>query len=127
MLHGFPELAYSWRKVMPALAEPDITSSRPTSAAMAARPAGAPITTTISAVPVLNAVRDALGLVAALGYRSVAAVMGHDFGPRSPRGARWCGRRVPLARADERALRRPAELPFASMARAGGARQPDDP
>jgi pimeloyl-ACP methyl ester carboxylesterase len=28
----------------------------------------------------LNLVRDALGLVAALGYRSVAAVVGHDFG-----------------------------------------------
>jgi pimeloyl-ACP methyl ester carboxylesterase len=31
--------------------------------------------------------RDALGLVAALGYRSVAAVIGHDFG--SPVAA-WC-------------------------------------
>ena len=29
---------------------------------------------------VLNLVRDALGLVFALGYRSVAAVVGHDFG-----------------------------------------------
>jgi pimeloyl-ACP methyl ester carboxylesterase len=28
----------------------------------------------------LNAVRDALGLVAALGYRETAAVVGHDFG-----------------------------------------------
>jgi pimeloyl-ACP methyl ester carboxylesterase len=35
----------------------------------------------------LNAVRDALGLVFALGHRSVAAVMGHDFG--SPVAA-WC-------------------------------------
>ena len=35
----------------------------------------------------LNAVRDALGLVSALGYRSVAAVVGHDFG--SPVAA-WC-------------------------------------
>ena len=25
LLHGFPELAYSWRKVMPALARPAIT------------------------------------------------------------------------------------------------------
>jgi pimeloyl-ACP methyl ester carboxylesterase len=25
LLHGFPELAYSWRKVMPALAGPGIT------------------------------------------------------------------------------------------------------
>jgi pimeloyl-ACP methyl ester carboxylesterase len=35
----------------------------------------------------LNLVRDALGLVSALGYRSVAAVVGHDFG--SPVAA-WC-------------------------------------
>ena len=40
----------------------------------------------------LNLVRDALGLVSALGYRSVDAVVGHDFGCRSPPGARWCGR-----------------------------------
>jgi pimeloyl-ACP methyl ester carboxylesterase len=31
-----------------------------------------------------NLVRDALGLVAALGYRSVAAVIGHDFGSPCP-------------------------------------------
>jgi pimeloyl-ACP methyl ester carboxylesterase len=36
---------------------------------------------------ILNAVRDAIGLVFALGYRSVAAVVGHDFG--SPVAA-WC-------------------------------------
>jgi pimeloyl-ACP methyl ester carboxylesterase len=35
----------------------------------------------------LNLVRDTLGLVAALGYRTVAAVVGHDFG--SPVAA-WC-------------------------------------
>ena len=35
----------------------------------------------------LNLVRDALGLVSALGYREVAAVVGHDFG--SPVAA-WC-------------------------------------
>jgi pimeloyl-ACP methyl ester carboxylesterase len=35
----------------------------------------------------LNLVRDALGLVAALGHRTVAAVVGHDFG--SPVAA-WC-------------------------------------
>ena len=35
----------------------------------------------------LNLVRDTLGLVWALGYRSVAAVIGHDFG--SPVAA-WC-------------------------------------
>ena len=36
---------------------------------------------------ILNAVRDALGLVSALGYREVAAVVGHDFGASV---AAWC-------------------------------------
>jgi len=36
---------------------------------------------------ILNAVRDALGLVAALGYREVALVAGHDFGASI---AAWC-------------------------------------
>jgi pimeloyl-ACP methyl ester carboxylesterase len=35
----------------------------------------------------LNLVRDALGLVAALGYRSVESVVGHDFGSSV---AAWC-------------------------------------
>jgi pimeloyl-ACP methyl ester carboxylesterase len=68
LLHGFPELAYSWRKVMPALAaagyDGDLNSFR-----------------------LLNLVRDALGLVSAFGYRSVASVVGHDFGSSV---AAWC-------------------------------------
>ena len=36
---------------------------------------------------ILNMMRDAVGLVSALGYRSVAAVVGHDAG--SPIAA-WC-------------------------------------
>jgi hypothetical protein len=47
LLHGFPELAYSWRKVMPALAAPATTWSRPTSAAMAEPSAGTRATTAI--------------------------------------------------------------------------------
>ena len=38
----------------------------------------------------LNLVRDTLGLVAALGYRTVAGIVGHDFG--SP--VAGCGGRV---------------------------------
>lgn len=43
----------------------------------------------INSFRMLNVVRDALGLISALGYRSVAAVVGHDFG--SPVAA-WCAR-----------------------------------
>jgi pimeloyl-ACP methyl ester carboxylesterase len=63
----------------------------------------------------LNAVRDALGLVAALGYRSVAAVVGHDFGASI---AAWCA----LVRPDvfgslalmSAPFAGPPELPFAT-------------
>jgi pimeloyl-ACP methyl ester carboxylesterase len=88
LLHGFPELAYSWRKIMPALAAagfhviaPDQRGYGRTTGARAnydddVRPFG-----------ILNIVRDAVGLVAALGYRSVACVVGHDFGASI---AAWC-------------------------------------
>jgi len=88
LLHGFPELAFSWRKIMPALAAagfhviaPDLRGYGRTSGWDVGTDHGLP------SFRLLNAVRDALGLVAALGYRSVAAVIGHDFG--SPVAA-WC-------------------------------------
>ena len=49
LLHGFPELANSWRKVMLPLAAAATTSLRRTSAATAARRAGTATTTAISA------------------------------------------------------------------------------
>jgi len=94
LLHGFPELAYSWRKVMGPLAAagyhvfaPDVRGYGRTSGANVAytddlRPFGS-----------LNKIRDMLALVSAMGYRSVAAVIGHDQG--SPL-AGWCA----LARPD---------------------------
>ncbi|MDR3535616.1 MAG: alpha/beta hydrolase [Acetobacteraceae bacterium] len=88
LLHGFPELAYSWRKVMPPLAEagyhvvaPDLRGYGRTTGW------DADYDGDLHAFRVLNAVRDAIGLVFALGYRAVAAVAGHDFG--SPVAA-WC-------------------------------------
>ena len=39
-----------------------------------------------------NLVRDALGLVSALGYRSLAAVIGHDLGSPDPRFAGYPAR-----------------------------------
>ena len=41
----------------------------------------------VASFRILNLVRDAIGLVFALGYRQIAAVIGHDFG--SPVAA-WC-------------------------------------
>jgi pimeloyl-ACP methyl ester carboxylesterase len=88
LLHGFPELAYSWRKVMVPLAQagyhvivPDLRGYGRTTGW------NADYDTDLTPFRMLNRVRDALGLVSAFGYRSVAAVIGHDYG--SPVAA-WC-------------------------------------
>ena len=88
MVHGFPELAYSWRKVMPAIAAegyhvfaPDLRGYGRTSGT------DVQFDDDLSPFRTLNSVRDMVGLVNAFGYRSVAAIVGHDFG--SPVAA-WC-------------------------------------
>ena len=88
LLHGFPELAYSWRNVMKPLADagyhvfaPDVRGY--------GRTTGWDSNYDGDLTPFrsLNKVRDALGLVYAFGYDSVDAVIGHDAG--SPL-AGWC-------------------------------------
>ena len=88
LLHGFPELAYSWRNVMRPIAAagfhvfaPDLRGYGRTSGTDVKfddelRPFGT-----------LNRISDAVALVTAFGYRSVTAVIGHDQG--SPL-AGWC-------------------------------------
>jgi pimeloyl-ACP methyl ester carboxylesterase len=88
LLHGFPELAYSWRKVMPALADAGYHVIAPDQRGYG-RTTGwdANYDGDLHSFRLLNLVRDAIGLVSAFGYRSVDAVVGHDFG--SPVAA-WC-------------------------------------
>src|SRR6201991_55158 len=88
LLHGFPELAFSWRKVMPALAAAGYHVIAPDQRGYG-RTTGweANYDGDLHSFRLLNLVRDALGLVSARGYRSVDAVVGHDFG--SPVAA-WC-------------------------------------
>jgi pimeloyl-ACP methyl ester carboxylesterase len=88
LLHGFPELAFSWRKVMPALAEAGYHVIAPDQRGYG-RTTGwdASYDGDLNSFRLLNLVRDALGLVFAFGYRSIDAVVGHDFG--SPVAA-WC-------------------------------------
>ncbi len=88
LLHGFPELAYSWRKVMLPLAKAGYHVFAPDQRGYG-RTTGwdRDYDGDLASFRRLNVVRDALGLVFALGYRSVAAVVGHDFG--SPIAA-WC-------------------------------------
>ncbi len=81
LLHGFPELAYSWRKVMPALAAAGYHVIAPDQRGFG-RTLG--WDDSYEADPdqfrILNMTRDAIGLVYALGHRSVAMIVGHDAG-----------------------------------------------
>jgi pimeloyl-ACP methyl ester carboxylesterase len=88
LLHGFPELAFSWRKVMPALAEAGYHVIAPDQRGYG-RTTGwdADYDGDLNPFRLLNLVRDALGLVSAFGYTSVDAVIGHDFGSSV---AAWC-------------------------------------
>ena len=116
LLHGFPELAFSWRRIMPALAEAGYHVVAPDQRGYG-RTIGwsANYDDDLRPFRLLNAVRDAVGLVAALGYRSAAAVVGHDFGASV---AAWCA----LVRPDmfrslalmSAPFAGPPELPFAT-------------
>ena len=88
LLHGFPELAFSWRKVMLPLAQAGYHVIAPDQRGYG-RTTGwsADYDGALEPFRVLNLVRDALGLITALGHTRVAAVVGHDFG--SPVAA-WC-------------------------------------
>ncbi len=88
LLHGFPELAFSWRKVMPALSEAGYHVIAPDQRGYG-RTTGwdASYDGDLASFRLLNLVRDALGLVSAFGYRSIDAVVGHDFGSFV---AAWC-------------------------------------
>jgi pimeloyl-ACP methyl ester carboxylesterase len=81
LLHGFPELAYSWRKVMPALAAAGYHVIAPDQRGYG-RTIGWDSSYDADPDPfrILNMTRDAVGLVYALGYRSVAMIVGHDAG-----------------------------------------------
>jgi pimeloyl-ACP methyl ester carboxylesterase len=89
LLHGFPELAYSWRQIILPLAAagyqviaPDLRGYGRTTGWDANYDGDLP------SFGLLNYVRDTLALTMALGHRSVAAVVGHDFGAIV---AAWCG------------------------------------
>src|SRR5216684_928330 len=81
LLHGFPELAYSWRKVMLPLAAAGYHVIAPDQRGYG-RTTGWDDSYDADPDPfrILNMVGDAIGLVYALGYRSVAMVAGHDAG-----------------------------------------------
>jgi len=88
LLHGFPELAYSWRKVMLPLAAAGYRVIAPDQRGYGRTLGGdARYDGDVALSRMTNLVRDIVGLVSALGCQSITAVIGHDFG--SPVAA-WC-------------------------------------
>jgi pimeloyl-ACP methyl ester carboxylesterase len=88
LLHGFPELAWSWRKVMTPLAALGYHVVAPDQRGYGRTTGWDPrFDGDLASFRPFNIVRDAIGLVHALGHARVAAVIGHDFG--SPIAA-WC-------------------------------------
>jgi pimeloyl-ACP methyl ester carboxylesterase len=81
MLHGFPNLAYSWRKVMPALAAAGYYAVAPDCRGFG-RTTGWDNSWDADPLPflALNLLRDQIALASALGYRSTAMMVGHDQG-----------------------------------------------
>ncbi|BBK32216.1 alpha/beta hydrolase family protein [Stella humosa] len=81
LLHGFPELAYSWRKVMLPLAAAGYHVIAPDQRGYG-RTTGwdADYDGDLGSFRFMNLLRDAIGLVSALGHCKVSAVIGHDFG-----------------------------------------------
>jgi pimeloyl-ACP methyl ester carboxylesterase len=81
LLHGFPELAYSWRKVILPLVQAGFHVIAPDQRGYG-RTTGWDdcYDRDVASFGMLAVVRDALALVFAIGHRSVAAVVGHDYG-----------------------------------------------
>lgn len=81
LLHGFPDLAYGWRHLLPLLADAGYHAVAPDQRGFG-RTTGwvNSYDTPLAPFGLLNMTRDALGLVLALGYRQTALLVGHDLG-----------------------------------------------
>ena len=81
LLHGFPEIAYSWRHVMVPIARAGYHVIAPDQRGYG-RTSPEPVRYEQDLAPyrILNLVRDMVALVAALGAGPVSGVVGHDYG-----------------------------------------------
>ncbi len=87
LVHGFPEIAYSWRKLMPVLASAGYHVVAPDLRGYG-RTDGTDVSYDDDLRPfrMINEIRDMLALVSAFGHRRVHLV-GHDFGSLV---SAWC-------------------------------------
>ena len=81
LLHGFPELAWSWRKVMPALAAAGFRVVAPDQRGFGRTTGWDPAYDgDLASFRPLSLMQDLLSLIFSMDYGSVTAVVGHDFG-----------------------------------------------
>ncbi|KAG9193861.1 microsomal epoxide hydrolase [Alternaria panax] len=83
LCHGFPELAFSWRKVMVPIAKAGyhvVTFDQRGYGRTTGWDNSSFVNTNLSQFALTNVVRDVVTLVNALGYRQVKCIVGHDFG-----------------------------------------------
>ncbi|CAO2652168.1 Nn.00g004510.m01.CDS01 [Neocucurbitaria sp. VM-36] len=83
LCHGYPELAFSWRKVMLPLAEAGyyvVAFDQRGYGRTTGWDNSSFVNTNMSQFTLSSVVRDVITLVNALGYREVACIVGHDFG-----------------------------------------------
>lgn len=82
LLHGFPELAYSWRRVMPDLAAAGYRVIAPDQRGYGRTTGWAASSYEADIAPfrMLNLATDMVALLQALAIDHVEAVVGHDFG-----------------------------------------------
>jgi pimeloyl-ACP methyl ester carboxylesterase len=83
LCHGFPELAFSWRKIMPSLADAGyyvVAYDQRGYGRTTGWDNSTFAKTDLSQFTMTNLVRDVVVLVHALGYRAVKCIVGHDFG-----------------------------------------------
>lgn len=93
LLHGFPELAYSWRWQLLPLARAGFHVIAPDLRGYGqSAPAPVAFHDALTPYSMLNRVADVVALVRALGYEKVASVVGHDWGAPT---AQWCARLRP--------------------------------
>ena len=81
LLHGFPDLAYGWRHLIPILADAGYYVVAPDQRGYG-RTTGwiNSYDTPLEPFSILNMARDAIALVSALGFRRTAMLVGHDTG-----------------------------------------------
>lgn len=81
LLHGFPELAWCWRRLMPILADGGYHVIAPDQRGFGrTTPQSSAYRTDLEPYSTGNLANDVFNLIAALGLSSVEAVVGHDAG-----------------------------------------------